>query len=80
MCVLLTPLQILAMCTQVMEQFNDVYIDRQKALGNMSPILPKAKNTVHLFKDKETIFQVALESALRKAEPHSQIVLTEYQG
>jgi hypothetical protein len=64
----------------VMEQYKDVYIDRQKALGNASPILPKAKNTVHLFKDKATIFQVSLEAALRKPEPHSQIVLTQYHG
>lgn len=62
-----------------MEQFKDVYIDRQKALGNASPVLPKAKNTAHLFKDKESIFRVALESALRKPEPLAQIVLTEYQ-
>lgn len=66
--------------SQVMDQFRDVYIDRQKALGNVNPILPKAKHTAHLFKDKETIFQVALESALRKPEPHPQIVLTEYQS
>lgn len=67
-------------CLQVMEQFKDVYIDRQRALGNASPHLPKAKNTVHLFKDKETIFQVALEAALRKAEPHPQILLTQYHS
>jgi len=47
-----------------MEQYKEVYIDRQKALGNASPILPKAKNTVHLFKDKDTIFQAGFSTVL----------------
>ena len=63
-----------------MEQFREVYIDRQKALGNPSPVLPKAKAIVNLFKDKETVFQLALEAALRKPEKAQQLVFTTYEG
>lgn len=53
---------------QVMEQFRDVYTDRQKALGNPSPIVPKAKNSVQMFKDKDAVYQIALEAAQRKPD------------
>ena len=61
-----------------MEQFRDVYIDRQRALGNPSPVVPKAKHAANLFKDKESVFQLSLEAALRKPEKLPQLVLTQY--
>lgn len=51
-----------------MEQFKDVYVERQKALGSASSALPKAKSMANMLKDKEVMFQVALEAILRKMQ------------
>lgn len=63
-----------------MEQFKDVYIDKQKALGHTNPVMPKAKQISNTFKDKDLTYRLALESALKRPEPVSPIVLTKYEA
>ena len=61
-----------------MEQFKDVYLDRQKALGHVSPVLPKAKQISNIVKDRELMYKFSLESALKKPEPVTPLILTKY--